>query len=363
MIGIISGYLLIAIAFLALTLQRLYSSVPSRELKRLAKRGDQLAKELYRPVAYGQSLRAFLWFVAGVCLSVGLLLALPHLPGVLGFLLLAAIMAFALVVVPSLRLTVRNAQFAAMVAPGVVKVMYYAHSPFDYAVQWISRYRDLPNHSRLYEKRDLQELLEKQEEQADNRMLQYELELARRALAFDDKHAEDIVQPRGAAHLVDADDTIGPLLLDKLHQSGQSSFLVYKDEKDNIIGSLTMRDAVAAKKGGRVFDLVHSDLTFVNEDFTLRQVLGAFQKTGHNVGVVINKFEEFVGVVTMDDVVRELVGEPAEHAVDNYEDKAAVAAYQPKQDEEESELSDEQRPEEDGQKDAGSSPETTEVVE
>jgi CBS domain containing-hemolysin-like protein len=296
-----------------------------------------------------------LWFVVGVALSAGLLIVLPHLNIVFGFILLVALMAIAFVLVPSMQLTVHAAQFAAFLAPATVKVLYYLHSPLDIAANFVGHYRELPRHTRLYEKQDVLELLERQEAQIDSRLVKEELELARRALAFDEKQASQVVQPRSTAHLVDADETIGPVLLDKLHQSGQSSFLVYKDEKDNIIGSLSMRDAVGAKQGGRVFDLVHSDLTFINEDFTLRQVLGAFQKTGHNVGVVINKFEEFVGVVTLDDIIKELVGEPAEDTVANYEDKIAVANYEPKKPE--PETANEAVEEE------PTSPEATEVVE
>lgn len=355
MIGIISGFLLIAVAILALVLQRLYSSVPARELKRLAKKGDHLAKALYRPVAYGASLRVLLWLVVSISLSGGLLIVLPHLHVVLSFLLLSVLLVVAFIWVPSMQLTVHAAQFAAFLAPAVVKILYYAHAPLDLIANFVGHYRELPRHTRLYEKQDVLELLERQESQIDNRLVKEEIELARRALSFDEKHAGQVVQPRDAAHLVDADETIGPVLLDKLHKSGQSSFLVYKDEKDNIIGSLSMRDAVAAKQGGRVFDLVHSDLTFINEDFTLRHVLGAFQKTGHNVGVVINKFEEFVGVVTLDDIIKELVGEPSSDVVSNYEDKIAVANYEPKADEPEiDEQSVEQAP---------TSPEATEVVE
>lgn len=360
MIGILSGVLLIAIAILALVLQRLYSSVPARELKRLAARGDHLAKVLYRPVAYGASLRVFLWFVGGVSLSAGLLIVLPHLNVVFGFLLLTVLMAITFVWIPSMQLTVHAAQFAAFLAPGVVKILYYAHSPLDIAANLAGRYRELPRHTRLYEKQDVLELLERQEAQVDNRLLKEELELARHALSFDEKHASQVVQQRDTANLVDADEAVGPVLLDKLHKSGQSSFLVYKDEKDNIIGSLAMRDAVTAKQGGRVFDLVRSDLTFINEDFTLRQVLAAFQKTGHNVGVVINKFEEFVGVVTLNDIIKELVGDPTEDAVANYEDKIAVANYEPKKNEP---IESDEEPAAEAAEEEATSPEATEVVE
>jgi CBS domain containing-hemolysin-like protein len=297
--------------------------------------------------------------VGGVSLSAGLLIVLPHLNVVFGFLLLTALMAITFVWIPSMQLTVHAAQFAAFLAPGVVKILYYAHSPLDIAANFAGRYRELPRHTRLYEKQDILELLERQEAQVDNRLLKEELELARQALSFDEKHASQVVQPRDVANLVDADEAIGPVLLDKLHKSGQSSFLVYKDEKDNIIGSLAMRDAVTAKQGGRVFDLVRSDLMFVNEDFTLRQVLAAFQKTGHNVGVVINRFEEFIGVVTLNDIIRELVGE-SEDAVANYEDKVAVAGYEPKKNES---IETDEEPVAEAATEEVTSPEATEVIE
>lgn len=359
MIGIISGYVLIVIALLAIVLQRLYSSVPARELKRLAQKGDHLAKSLYRPVAYGSSLRLLLWTIMGVSMSAGLLIVLPHLPPLAGFVLLAVVMVISFVWAPSMLLTVHTARFAGFVAPALVKVLYYVHTPFDYASSQLGRVRDLPRHSRLYEKQDLQELLKMQEEQIDNRILQDELKLASRALDFDEKHASDVAKPRREAHLVDADETISAVFLDQLHKNGQSSFLVYKDSKDNIIGSLAMRDAVTAKKGGRVFDLVRGDLTFVHEDFTLRQVLGAFQKTGHNVAVVVNSFEEFLGVVSLDAIIKELFGDPAADIVDNYESRGSVAAYEPKQPEEPTpELQEEPAVQEES-----TSPEATEVVE
>lgn len=360
MIGIISGIVLILLAFLALVLQRLYSSIPAKELRRLARRGDHLAEGLYRPVAYGASLRLLLWSVAVASLAAGVLFLLPHLSTLVDFILLAAVLVLALVLIPSLRLTVQAAQFAAMLTPGVVWVLRHTHPLLSRAASFINRHRDVTPHSFLYEKEDLQQLLALQKEQLDNRIQQHELETAERALAFDDKQAADIVQSCKDLYLVNADDTIGPILLDQLHKSGQTSFLVYKDIKENIIGSLSLRHAVSAKHDGRVFDLIRHDLAYVHEDFSLRQVLTAFQKTGHHLAVVINSFEEFAGIITFDGLLQELLGEQQPDEIENYENRSAVAAYKPKKEASESaseELSEET---------AGiepSSPEATEVLE
>jgi CBS domain containing-hemolysin-like protein len=341
----------------------LYSAVPARELKRLARRGDSLARSLFRPVAYGSSTRLLLWIVIAVAMPLGLLLTIPHLPTAVDFALLAVLVVVALVWTPSMRLTVHSAQFASFFAPAVAWVLSHVNGPLSYLAGHINRFRELAPHSQLYEKEDLLSLLDLQKEQVDNRILHNELELTTRALAFSDKQAADVVQSRKHIQLVNADDNVGPILLDQLHKSAQNSFLVYKDKKENIIGSLSLRDAVNAKQDVRVFDLIRNDLTYVHEDFTLRQVMAAFQQTGQHVAVVINKFEEFLGVITLDSLIDELMGEIEPAGVESYENRGAVAAYQPQ-----TEKAGDPEPEQPAEakqsgKDESSSPEATEVVE
>jgi CBS domain containing-hemolysin-like protein len=363
MIGIMSGIVCILLALLALVLQRLYSSIPARELKRLARRGDHLAVGLFRPVAYGTSLRLLLWIVAVGSLSAGLLLTTPHLPAVANLALLAVLLVVALVWSPSLRLTVHTAQFAALLSPSVTWILRHMQPLLSRAAATINTYRSLVPHSLLYEKEDLQQLLARQKEQADNRIEQQELETAERALAFGDRHAADIVRPYRNICLVNADDALGPILLDQLHKSGQSSFLVYKDTKDNIIGSLSLRDAVNAKHDGRVLDLIRNDLTYVHEDFSLRQVLAAFQKTGQHLAVVVNSFEEFVGVITFDAVLKELLGDMPDDATEQYENRTVIAAYKPKKTEDPASGSAEEARPSEAIETHASSTEATEVVE
>jgi putative hemolysin len=263
------------------------------------------------------------------------------------------------IALPSMRLTQRSAQFAAFITPVIAWILAHSHNLLDRIVLLATRFREVPLHSRLYEKEDLLDLVHRQQDQSDNRIHQKDLDLVKRALTFDDTKAADIVQPRKQAHLVNADDSIGPVLLDQLHKQKRGSFLVYKDEKENIIGSLALSDAVTAKHGGRVFDLIRNDLIFVHEDFTARQVLDAFHKTGHHVAVVINNAEEFVGVITLDHLLQSLLGEAKDEGI-AYGDKRAVAAYKPKPPEQTDSDSTDTTDETDS---PASSPEATEVVE
>lgn len=323
------GFLLIAVGLVALALQRFYSSVPKKELKRLAARGDHLAEALYRPVAYGTSLRLLLWTVFCLGVSGGLLLIISQVPFWMAFLVVGAVFACA-VLLQSLRLTVNSAQFAVRAAPAITWLLAYLHTPFDFVAGTVNRFRNHTAHSGLYEKEDLLDLLEQQGMQSDNRIAKRDLELLARAARFDERQAADIVTPMSRVKLVSVSDHIGPVLLDELHASRQNSFLVYEETPDRVVGTLFLRDAVAAREGGKVRDLMHPRLCFVHEDFSLRQVLQAFARTGQFLVVVVNTFEEPVGVITLNSLLEQLIGEQPEDEFDAFEDRSAVAAFKPR---------------------------------
>lgn len=324
----ITGLLLVMTGLWALALQRLYSSVPVHELKRLAARGDSLARRMYRPAGYGPSLRLLLWIILGVSWSGGLVLLLDALQPLAGFALLSALSIMAFVWLPTLHLTQTNARAAVWFAGPLTWLLSHTHPLLSRVTSVVYRHRGPATaHSRLYEPEDLLELLERQSDQVGNRIPEQVLQLAARGLTFGDRQVIAIAQPLKEAVLVNADDSIGPVLLDQLHQAGQPAFLVYKDERDNILGSLTLADAVRARQGGRVFDLVRGGLAFVHEDFSLQQALTAFQKTGQRVAVVINSFEESIGIITLEGLLSELLGPAADSPDVAYEDRKAVADF------------------------------------
>ncbi len=310
----------------ALALQRFYSSVPKKELKRLASRGDQLASSLYAPVAYGASMRLLLWVLFCAGLSGGLLMVVLSVSPVAGF--IAAVMSLAAaIVVQSLRLTVTSAQFAVQAAPALSWLLTYLHTPFDFIARTINRYRKHTTHSGLYEKEDLLDLIEQQKGQPDNRIAPNDLSLLARAATFDDRQAADVALPMSQIKLIRLDDHIGPILLGELHDSGQNSFLVYDGQPDHIVGTLFLRDAVAVKEGGLVRQLMHTRLSFVHEDFSLRQVLRAFAQTTQFIVVVVNSFDEPVGVITLEHLLAQLIDERQDDEFDAFEDRKAVAAF------------------------------------
>lgn len=331
MVPDILGFALVVIALFSLSLQRMYSAVPAKELKRLAARGEPMALTLYRPVAYGASLRVLLWFIAGVCLPVGFLLLAQSLPILASLVVMMVVLALAAIWLPNQGLTYRGAKLAALVAPALEWVLHHIHGPLNSLATMINAHRRVEPHSGIYEKSDMHDLLAQQQDQQDNRIELSEIELMQRALQFADTKAVDIATPRQSMAMLSTSDALGPVLFDELHKTGQQFFVVYRGQPDNVVGMMALGDAKRhSRKGGTVADVMSEGLCFVGEDFTLPQLAKAFVTTGQQVAVVINKFEEFVGMISFALLMDFLFAQQMANQPDvQYEDRAAVANFTP----------------------------------
>jgi CBS domain containing-hemolysin-like protein len=178
----------------------------------------------------------------------------------------------------------------------------------------------------LYERADLLDLIDKQQVQTDNRMEQAELDIAKHALTFGDKIVRDVMTPRRAVKMIPADEDLGPVLMSELHDSGHSRFPVYEDKQDNIVGVLFLRDLINSKSRGKTKNLAKGKVMYLHEEQSLYEGLQAVLKTRQHLYIVVNDFEEYVGIVTIEDILEEIVGKQILDEFDRYEDIRAVAA-------------------------------------
>lgn len=306
-------------------LYKVFHSISALELKRRAKSKDRRASALHRVAAYEKSLNVLLWLF-GTAMAAGLVIWSARTSWWLAAIVLTLI---AWLVVwgkfPASGWAGRAAGFA---APGYWRLLYYLNPLLGrLAVIFPS---DISIHTRIYEKNDLLELLKRQNKQADNRIPQGDLRIAFNAMTFGDKNVSKIMTPRRLVKMVGVNDNIGPLLMDELHKSGFSRFPVVKDSVKSappeIVGTLYLNNLIGYEGGGKVKDLARREVYFINEDSDLHQALGAFLKTHHHLLIVVNSFEEMVGVISLEDVMRQILGKKIMDEFDNYEDLHLVAA-------------------------------------
>ncbi|MGB4759563.1 MAG: CBS domain-containing protein [Candidatus Saccharimonadales bacterium] len=332
MFTLVFGSVFAVFALVAIGLQRTYYHIPVKELKRRARGGDQLAEFLYRPLAYGVSLKGLLWGMVIIFSSLAFVCFAKATAAWFAFFLIAFFIWLGFLWIPSGQLTSFGARIAIWLTPAMTWLVRVLHPVIDWLAAFVRKHRPLHVHTGLYEKEDLVELLEQQKHQADSKISAGEIAMLQHALTFGDKRVRDVLVPRRAVRLVSGDETIGPLLMDELHKSGYSRFPVYGEKQESIVGTLYMRDMLHAKQGGKVASVARSDVFYVNEEFTLYQALQAFLKTKHHLFVVVNSFEEFVGIITIEDILEQVIGRQIVDEFDQYDNMREVAAAAAKKD-------------------------------
>jgi CBS domain containing-hemolysin-like protein len=333
MAAFIYGLILGLLALIFWALYKTYQHVPLKELKRMARAGDELAVLFYRAVSYGIGLRLLLSLLTLVCALAALALFTQAIDIWLAALLLVVLGVVGYVaLVPSAELTRRSLWLARACAPAIVWILERLQPVSDFIGRTFRRLRPLRVHTGLYEKSDLADLLQQQKHQPDNRISAGEIDLLTHALTFGDKLVGDVLVPKRVVTAVSAGESIGPVLAGELHKSGHSRFPVYEGKRDNIVGILYLHDLVNSKKTGTVTELMSRKLTYVHEDFTLYQTLQAFLKTKQHLFLVVNSFEEYVGVITIEDVLEQVIGKLIVDEFDRYDDLRAVAAAAAKKD-------------------------------
>ncbi len=321
--------LLAALSLLSISLQRTYSRVPLKEVKRRARQGDELASLLHRAVAYGHSLRAVLWLLVGLTNAGFYIVIALNTPTWFALIISASLIWIGFVWLPARQATRYGELAAARLAPVFAWLLQYIHPVLDFFISSIRRHRPITVHTGLYDRDDLIDLLDRQQVQADNRIEQAELEVARHALSYGHKIIREVMTPRRIVKRVSVDDPIGPVLMSELHDSGHSRFPVYKVDKakaDTFVGILYLKDLINVKAGGKVSSHMRNNIVYLHEEQSLHDALQALLKTRQHLFIVVNSFEEYVGIVTSEDILEHIIGHPIVDEFDQYEDLRAVAA-------------------------------------
>jgi CBS domain containing-hemolysin-like protein len=316
-----------ALTLTAVSLQKTYQAIPAKELKRRAREGDEFARLLHRATGYGYSLQAILWVLIGLSAAGFFLLAARIWPTWFALIMSALLIWLGFFWVPTGRVTDFGLRLAGWMAPIFAWLLNYLHPALDWIISFVRRHRPVHLHTGVYSKDDLTELFQRQRHAPGNRISSTELDIAERALVFGDKIVRDVMIPRRVVRTVRADDVVGPVLMNELHASGFSRFPVYEGQEDGIDGTLYLHDLMHAKQDGHVRSIMRDNrICYIHEEQSLTEALQAILKTHRHLMIVVNSFEEYVGIITIEDILEQIVGKPIVDEFDQYEDLRAVAA-------------------------------------
>lgn len=185
---------------------------------------------------------------------------------------------------------------------------------------------DKISHLLTGEPQDLDDLLEILREAREKRLLDTDaLSMIEGVLQVSEMRVRDIMIPRIQMVVVPRDaelDTIFPLVLESAH----SRFPVIEDDRSKVVGILLAKDLLAhalQNKRLRVEEVMRP-VNFVPESKRLNVLLKEFRTNRDHMAIVIDEYGLAAGLVTIEDVLEQIVGE-IEDEYDDQEDEGYIS--------------------------------------
>lgn len=130
-----------------------------------------------------------------------------------------------------------------------------------------------------------------------------------RTLEFAEKRAVEAMVPRVAAMAVPADSELDQFL-DLVESTGYSRFPVWRDRPDEFIGVVHVKDMLREARRNPRAKVSHAmrEALIVPESLPLERVLVQMRSRNH-MAIVLDEFGSTAGILTLEDIIEELVGE------------------------------------------------------
>ncbi len=169
---------------------------------------------------------------------------------------------------------------------------------------------------RAGDERDFSIDLDDHQREAARRLPRARREMIERVIAFDEKRVEDVMAPRADIVAVDIETSLEELIK-AFADAGHSRLPVYRGDLDDPVGMAHIKDVVsiiadpaAAGPGdGLILKKIRRDVLYVPPSMRITDLLLRMQASRIHMAIVIDEFGGTDGLVTIEDLVEEIVGD------------------------------------------------------
>jgi CBS domain containing-hemolysin-like protein len=196
-----------------------------------------------------------------------------------------------------------------------LKAFYFVFRPFIYILNGFANFilrligiQPVP-HAEIHSEDELKLIIAESAEGGAIRPS--ERELIQNVFDFDDRTVRQVLKPRNQIAAINVAMSIDEAI-DYAIQEGYSRYPVYEINMDNIIGFILTKDLLATlRRQDRQIELrsMLRELLFISSSKKISQVLRQFQEQKNQMAIVVNEFGGIVGLLTLEDIIEELVGD------------------------------------------------------
>jgi CBS domain containing-hemolysin-like protein len=131
--------------------------------------------------------------------------------------------------------------------------------------------------------------------------------LMRRALTFGDRTVSDIMVPRTETAFLPTSSTVSEAIAE-VEETNHTRYPVFEEDVDNVVGYVHVKDLFRAPRTSTLRRLLRP-IGFIAETANIERALQRFQSTRTPLAIVVDEHGGTAGIVTIQDVVEELIGE------------------------------------------------------
>ena len=142
-------------------------------------------------------------------------------------------------------------------------------------------------------------------------------------LQVSEMQARDIMIPRSQMDVIDIRDSPAQFI-PSVMQTAHSRFPVIGENKDNVIGILLAKDLLRYYAGEEEFNVreMLRPAVFIPESKPLNVLLKEFRASRNHIAIVVDEYGGVAGLVTIEDVLEQIVGDiEDEHDIDEVDEK------------------------------------------
>ena len=148
------------------------------------------------------------------------------------------------------------------------------------------------------------------------------------AISFRERRVGSIMVPKNRVIFVFEHDFLGPLMLDRLYQSGHSRFPVLSSDGRRVVGVIhtAKLNSLEVRATDRAANYMDKEVYYLRENDTLEQAMAEFLRTNSFFYIVLDSQGQIVGLLTYKMLVMQLLGYEPRARVEHDAGKAVKAA-------------------------------------
>jgi len=302
-------FLLLALSALFSGLTLGYFTLNVSQVRRQAKLGDAEAIKILPIREKGNQLLTTL-LLGNVAVNSILAVFLSSIAGGV----IAATIATSLIflfgeIIPQAVLSRHGKWFGALVAP-LVRFLMLIASPVTLPIAWLLDHllgHEMPS---IYSKDELKELVSEHGDSEHSQLDKDEERIIHGALQFSHTIVAEVMTPKDQVISFDQDERLTEDFYIIVNDHGYSRYPVHSGNKNNVVGVLFTKDLLIEESNITIKETREAfepGVLTVRDDAYLDTVLSHMLKKRQHLAIVHNKQRQYVGVVSLEDIIEEII--------------------------------------------------------